>query len=567
VFTYQLPGDFYLTPATTTFGVRNVQLHVDGIARDTASSAGVGVDGVSIAGGSGGLITYTLGSDLSIPSGAELELYIGNQTLGALGVRDVFSTTTGTTTIPADIEPIRNSTDLGLHRIPFSVQNGGKIAGADFTVFLNEKVTVTGDTTEEIPPERFGGSPTSTIAGTNLSVEISVETNEFAVCKYARTPDIAFALQPFTFDNTGLVVHTSVVTVTPNSVQEFYVRCVDDETNENIDDYLISFTVLAQPTGQSNTTGSTSGDGTGSGNDGTGSGDGGGGTSGSSDGGANTEGQTSGAGGSGGSGGGGGGGRRDGDGTGGGFENDGPYESGEGRVIISGFAPPRSEVSVLVDGFQSDRVRADADGSYEVTVDDIARGAYTFAVFATDENDEQSGVFSTTFTVSGARASELSNINITPTITITPDPVEPGETLIVSGYGLPNATVTIESGRRGSGVQKTSTALTDQTGAYRITLDTSTYARDTYQVRAKAEQVGGANTNWSQHEFFGVGQALAAGMAADLNRDGSVNLTDFSILLFWWQTDGGASDPPADINGDGNVSLTDFSILLFNWTG
>ena len=32
-------------------------------------------------------------------------------------------------------------------------------------------------------------------------------------------------------------------------------------------------------------------------------------------------------------------------------------------------------------------------------------------------------------------------------------------------------------------------------------------------------------------------------------------------------SDSGDSDPSADINQDGRVSLTDFSILLFNWTG
>jgi hypothetical protein len=37
--------------------------------------------------------------------------------------------------------------------------------------------------------------------------------------------------------------------------------------------------------------------------------------------------------------------------------------------------------------------------------------------------------------------------------------------------------------------------------------------------------------------------------------------------LFWWGSDGGDSNPPADINRDGKVNLTDFSILLFNWTG
>ena len=52
-------------------------------------------------------------------------------------------------------------------------------------------------------------------------------------------------------------------------------------------------------------------------------------------------------------------------------------------------------------------------------------------------------------------------------------------------------------------------------------------------------------------------------MSADLNRDGKVNLIDFSIMLFHW----GNPDPVADINEDGTVDLTDFSILLFNWTG
>ena len=50
---------------------------------------------------------------------------------------------------------------------------------------------------------------------------------------------------------------------------------------------------------------------------------------------------------------------------------------------------------------------------------------------------------------------------------------------------------------------------------------------------------------------------------ADFNSDGKVNLVDFSILLFNWNT----ADTGTDLNSDGRVNLTDFSILLFNWTG
>lgn len=51
---------------------------------------------------------------------------------------------------------------------------------------------------------------------------------------------------------------------------------------------------------------------------------------------------------------------------------------------------------------------------------------------------------------------------------------------------------------------------------------------------------------------------------ADLNCDGRVNLTDFSILLYYWGKT--RSHSRADINKDGIVNLIDFSILLYWWT-
>src|SRR5581483_6609711 len=53
---------------------------------------------------------------------------------------------------------------------------------------------------------------------------------------------------------------------------------------------------------------------------------------------------------------------------------------------------------------------------------------------------------------------------------------------------------------------------------------------------------------------------------ADLNKDHRVNLTDLSILLFYWHTSA-AGNPCADINKDGTVNLVDFSIMLYQWTG
>lgn len=572
------PGAYFeITPppgftivATSTFTPdRNVELYVNGVPRDATTTLDVATDMVEIVPGTPGLIRYTLNPTQGVGSGSRLEFRIGNHTSESLSFSESFSTTTGTTTIYADEPGIFNAGSIGTHRVALRVFDGGEVADADFLIALVEQVGVgPADTTEEIPPERFNGSPTSTVTGVTLNVEIFLETNELAVCKYSTTPGVDFNVMPNTFTNTGLIYHTVIVPVTPNTTQSFYVRCIDDEGNFNIDDYLIEFAVSDIPTGTANTEGNVQGDGTGSGNQGTGSGSGSGGESGDSSGEAPLLGGSAGTGGSGGGGGGGSGGR-EGSTAGGGFESeDAPYRSGDGRVTITGFAFPGSQVVALVDGKEAVRERAGADGTYSIVIDQIARGVYTFGIYAIDPAGTRSSTFSTSFTVSGARTSALSNINLSPSLKASPDPVTPGQTLTISGYAQPNAQIQIENEREGSAASRQSlTATAGADGAWSVTLNTSGFQVGTYKARARATVTGGVATNFSSHVFYGVGQAAARPTNADLNRDGRVNLVDFSILLFWWNTDGGTSDPSADINTDSRVNLVDFSILLFNWTG
>jgi hypothetical protein len=563
------PPEGFEVPNVPEFGTRNVEVAIDGITRSAAAAVAPGIDRVEIIPGSPGQIRYTLAPDSGITSGAEVEIKIGNHTSNSVGPTFEFSSTTGTTTIPGDIEPIINSLDTGTHTVKVEVYDGGLIANAGFLIALVDKVEIAGvDTTEDIPPFRFNGAPTSTVGGTTLSVEISFETDEFAICRFSRSPGVSyFAMPNNSITNTGIIFHSSVVAVVPGSFNTFYIRCIDDEGNFNIDDFEIAFSVNEVPTGESNEDGNVDGDGTGTGNSGSGSGSGGGGTSGSSDGVAPTTGGTSGGGGSGGGGGGGSGGRT-GNSGGGGFEStDAPFQSGDGRVVITGLAFPNSNVTFLVDGKIAQTVRAGGSGAYSVTLDQIARGAYTFGVYAAGGDNVKSSTFSTSFTVTGARTSALSNINISPSIKASPDPVDPGQTLTLSGYAIANSTLTIQNSRIRTSTSASITASADGSGRWTTTLPTSNFTIGTYQVRARSAQEGGATTNFSEYTFYGVGEAADVPLNADLNTDGRINLTDFSILLFWWNSTGGDSNPPADINRDGRVTLTDFSILLFNWTG
>jgi hypothetical protein len=173
---------------------------------------------------------------------------------------------------------------------------------------------------------------------------------------------------------------------------------------------------------------------------------------------------------------------------------------------------------------------------------------------------------STTFDVTQGAVTNLNGIYIPPTIWTENPKVNPGDVMVLSGQTIPNATVevSIDNG------QKTLTATSDASGLWSINFDTSTVSTATHT--AKARFVTGTGTLKTESSY-GTALSLAVGVEgkatvnSDLNRDGKVNLIDFSILIFWWGTPGGNSNPPADINQNGRVGLEDFSILLFNWTG
>lgn len=540
------PGAF--TIPTLNFGINQVELFVNSgggyTQRTTGTTTSTSTDGVSITTGTSGSVTITLNSTTGIPADSYIRMLVGNHTSNS------------TTTDASVVNPSATSSH------PIFIEKGGSnTVSARGWVAIVDQVTVGPiDTTETIPPLRFNGAPTGTLSGTTLNVVVSLNTDEFATCKYSTAAGVAYSSMVATFSVTGSVVHSFETPVATSTTYTYYVRCVDDEGNFNIDDYVITFTIDDPPTGNPGNTGtSTQGtdDGTGSGTGSSGSG------SGSSSGGSS-------GGGSGGSGGGGGGGSGGDTGSegGGGFETtDDAYPSGDAKVIINGYAFPGAKVVALVDGVPAETGTADGTGKFAVTLDAIAKGVYSFGVYAVDARNVKSSTFSTTFTVIGGRTSSLSNVNVMPSILVTPDPVDPGQALTISGYSLPNASITIENQHdKTTASKKTFTATSGSNGSWSIEVDTGGFITGTYKVRARATQSGGVSTGFSDYTFYGVGEE-ATTLNADLNRDGNVNLIDFSILLFWWGTDGGDSNPPADINRDGNTSLTDFSILLFQWTG
>jgi len=133
--------------------------------------------------------------------------------------------------------------------------------------------------------------------------------------------------------------------------------------------------------------------------------------------------------------------------------------------------------------------------------------------------------------VTGARTSSLSNINVVPSVLVSPDPVDPGQPLSVSGYALPNATITIENGRSGSIGGTPIEVQSDADGQWSTTLDTSGFVQDTYQVRARAEQTDGRSTVFSNYTFYGVGKRRSS-QSTRISTEMEVSIS--STFLFYF---------------------------------
>lgn len=238
---------------------------------------------------------------------------------------------------------------------------------------------------------------------------------------------------------------------------------------------------------------------------------------------------------------------------------------GDTSISVSGRAYPGQTVHIILDGDEVGTVRADSSGNFDFSTE-ASPGTASMSFWANDRNGNRSITLSTTFDVTQGAITNLNGILLPPTLVIDDVTINPGDLIEISGQALPNSEVEIHFDDSDPVIP----IDPDNSGAYILSYNTGGMRAAEHTVRAR--YVLGSGSLKTESSFSSTLQ-LFVGVdgrptgPSDLNRDGSINLIDFSILIFWWQTNGGQSDPPADINGNGNVGLEDFSILLFNWTG
>lgn len=255
-------------------------------------------------------------------------------------------------------------------------------------------------------------------------------------------------------------------------------------------------------------------------------------------------------------------------GGGGGFAGGSFIPAPDASVSISGKAYPNADVNILLDGEVIGVVQADAGANFFFSSGNVTPGTVTFGFWAEDANQLRSVSYNTTFQVAQSAVTNISNILLPPTIELNERSLDAGDPLELNGQSVPEVDISTVVNSAHEIITATSS---DTDGFWSLTVDTTPLEEDIHTAKAQFfTSLDGSevSSSFSQALTFFIGDVAEGFIGpSDLNVDGSVNLIDFSILLFHWGTDGADSEPPADINFSGNVDLTDFSIMIFNWTG
>lgn len=222
----------------------------------------------------------------------------------------------------------------------------------------------------------------------------------------------------------------------------------------------------------------------------------------------------------------------------------------QAKFVVSGYAYPRATIALSLQGIPfgdtyAKEIKATHDGAFAVEFTKFPKGLYAFTVLATDAGGATSARKGIQFELlkAGEQFSK-DRVILPPTISVARDVVAWGDDLVVSGSAMPNTGVLIDVEGR---VFETKS---DANGSYELLINTAQFAGTKISVRARTAMVSKSGYDYSLSKI--VTLSSSAMPTADLNADGAVDVTDFSIFLA----------KPIDVNGDAKTNATDVSIFL-----
>lgn len=243
----------------------------------------------------------------------------------------------------------------------------------------------------------------------------------------------------------------------------------------------------------------------------------------------------------------------------------GTTESQETKVIVKGMSYPDADVHILVDGKVIGIVRTDTKANFYFETTDIEPGVVSFGFWSEDKSGLKSTLLTLTFRVVSRAITTITGVYISPSIDIDKKSVKQGEDLRIFGQTVPEIQVNIHINSEEEIIKTTNSK---STGDWELVFNSAPLEEDFHTAKALFQSEASGNiikSGFSRAVSFYVGKTGGQPECpnGDLNKDGRVNLTDFSIMMYYWGTDNAC----ADQNQNGIVDLVDFSIMMYYWTG
>ena len=242
------------------------------------------------------------------------------------------------------------------------------------------------------------------------------------------------------------------------------------------------------------------------------------------------------------------------------------------KITLKGLSYPFAKIVILKDAAAGVDVTADENGNFEATFP-VGVGIYSFGIYGLDKDGFKSPTFGFTVNSMSNQTVTTSDIIIAPTIASDKSVVKVGNTIKFFGYSYPISSVNIQINSEKEILDKT---VADKFGRWVYSLKADDLEIGDHTSRSQTFAAANLASAYSSPLAFKVGntdvlnqnnlKSPLCSARGDINTDGKVNITDFSVLMFFWNKTK-PNNICADVNGDSKVDLKDFSIMLYWWTG
>jgi len=238
----------------------------------------------------------------------------------------------------------------------------------------------------------------------------------------------------------------------------------------------------------------------------------------------------------------------------------------ESRLVIRGYTAPQSFITFTEYGAVSGTAQSAPDGYFSHIFSGLIPGDHQVTFYSIDKNRLATSPISLSVYTPAYQEVTVTNQLLSPALMINKNVFSPGENIIASGSAIPNGNITLFTESPLRSYSTSANELGDWT--YTIT-NTNTYYLGDYHIHALVQTETGLTSLNSPSIGFSLATSTAtsSGTACgnisrgDLNCDTKIDLTDFSIMMYYWGTNNAA----ADMNRDQLVDITDFSIMMYYW--